>query len=148
MNGYDKSVFLADDDLDDCLLFEEALMELSSTVKLTTANDGIELMHILDKKVPPVPNVIFLDLNMPKKNGFECLTEIRAARKFKDIPVVILSTSSESDYINKVYDQGADYYLCKPNNFAKLKKAISMVLDINWKNHTAQPSREQFLIVV
>ena len=67
------SVYLADDDADDRLLFEEALLEVSGNVMLTIAKNGEQLMGILNTKTPPPPHLIFLDLNMPLKNGFECL---------------------------------------------------------------------------
>ncbi len=143
---YEKTVFLADDDIDDCFLFEDALSEVSTHTKLTTANDGIELMNILEKTVPPQPDVIFLDLNMPRKNGFECLIELKSINRFKDIPVVIFSTSSETGFIDKVYENGADYYLCKPGSFQHLKSAISKVLSIDWEAHKKQPSRDEFLL--
>ncbi len=146
MIGYDKYVFLADDDIDDCFLFEDALSEVSIQTRLSTANDGIELMNLLENAVPPPPDVIFLDLNMPRKNGFECLVELKSTNKFKDIPVVIFSTSCEEGFIDKVYANGADYYLCKPGSFQSLKTAISKVLSIDWKGHTAQPARDQFLL--
>src|SRR5688500_8306614 len=112
--GAEKSIFLADDDADDCTLFKDALKEVCAGTKLTTASDGEELMDILIETVPPPPDVIFIDLNMPRKNGFECLEEIKHSQKLKNIPVVIFSTSSQQDTINKVYDQGAHYYICKP----------------------------------
>lgn len=143
-----KSIFLADDDADDCLLFEDALREVSQQIKLTTANDGIELMDILDQKVPPPPDVIFLDLNMPRKNGFECLTEIKHTEKLKNIPVVIFSTSSQPETINRVYEQGATYYVCKPGSFSKLKSIIQKVLDIDWNQHKTPRSKENFLITL
>ena len=68
-----KTIFLADDDADDCMLFEDALREVSTSTELTTANDGVELINLMETTVPPPPDVIFLDLNMPRKNGFECL---------------------------------------------------------------------------
>ncbi|AEI50923.1 response regulator [Runella slithyformis] len=143
-----KSIFLADDDADDCLLFEDALREVSQQIKLTTANDGIELMDILDRKVPPPPDVIFLDLNMPRKNGFECLIEIKHTDKLKNIPVVIFSTSSQPETINRVYEQGANYYVCKPGSFSKLKLVIQKVLDIDWNQHKPPRNKENFLITL
>lgn len=143
-----KSIFLADDDADDCLLFEDALREVSHQIKLTTANDGIELMDILDSTVPPPPDVIFLDLNMPRKNGFECLTEIKHTEKLKNIPVVIFSTSSQPEAINRVYEQGANYYVCKPGSFSKLKLVIEKVLNIDWNQHKSPRNKENFLITL
>ena len=86
MSGNERYIFLADDDVDDCSLFEDALREVSKETKLTTANDGKELMTKLEDIIPPPPDVIFLDLNMPLMNGYECLAEIRATQKYKNIP--------------------------------------------------------------
>lgn len=126
------SIFLADDDEDDCILFEDALKEVSVEVDLTVINDGEELMRTLNNQVPPHPQIIFLDLNMPRKNGFECLQEIKQSDKLKDIPIVILSTSNQQESINKAYLEGANHYICKPGTFLMLKKTIHKVLSINW----------------
>jgi len=146
MNEFNMFIFLADDDVDDCIMFENALREISAETRLTTARNGEELMTILDKTVPPPPSVIFLDLNMPRKNGFECLVEIKVDSKFKNIPVVIFSTSAEGKLMNECYEKGADYYIQKPNSNQKLKDAIFKVLSINWENHTTQPSRDKFAL--
>ena len=146
MSNLIKCVFLADDETDDRALFEDALREISIETSLTTTKNGEELMTILDTTIPPPPHIIFLDLNMPRKNGFECLAEIRAADKLKNIPVVFFSTSSDNASVDKVYEQGADYYIHKPDSFPKLIDAISKILAINWEIHTTQPSREEFLL--
>lgn len=143
-----KLIFLADDDEDDCLLFGDALREVNAHTCLTTAADGFQLMSILHETVPPPPDVIFLDLNMPRKNGFECLAEIKQVQKLKDIPVIIYSTSAQQKDIEKVYEQGARYYLCKPDSFEELKKAITKVLSIDWRQQTAQPGIDGFCIAV
>ena len=139
-------VFLADDDADDRLLFEEALREIYSDVKLTTAKNGEQLMGILDKTTPPPPHLIFLDLNMPLLNGFECLEQIRKNNKYKNIPVVICSTSSQKEAIDQVYKKGADYYLCKPDSFQQLKKLLHTVCSIDHLKQTSRRSREEFFI--
>src|SRR5260370_41495939 len=119
-----KNIFLADDDDDDCLVFEEALKELNVKTELTIIKDGVELMTVLDNTVPPPPYVVFLDLNMPRKNGMQCLAEIRDIQKLKNIPVVIFSTSDHPGTIEKTYILGATYFICKPRSFDLLKKAI------------------------
>ena len=141
-----KHIFLADDDADDCLLFEDALREVCIDSQLTTVNDGQQLMQILDQVVPPPPDVIFLDLNMPRKNGFECLHEIKQVAKLKNIPIIIFSTSAQPETINKVYEEGAYHYICKPGTFQLLKKVIKEVLSINWTQQPPQPSKENFLL--
>ena len=134
-----KSIYLADDDADDCMLFEDALKEICVSTELTTANDGVELMTLMESSVPPAPDIIFLDLNMPRKNGFECLELIRKTKKWKDIPIVIFSTTGQEEMIKKVYEQGASYFVQKPGSFAKLKQIISQILDIDWSNYNWKP---------
>ena len=142
--GARKYIFLADDDEDDCLLFEDALREVSASTELTMANDGVELMTILGTLVPPPPDVIFLDLNMPRKNGFECLTEIRNSQSLKDIPVVIFSTAGEEEAIDRLYEQGANYFIKKPGSFSKLKMAIQQILAIDWAKNSFKTFKENF----
>lgn len=131
-----KRIFLADDDLDDCLLFEEALREVCTQSSLTTANDGIELMQALESDI--LPDLIFLDLNMPRKNGFECLSEIREKSLFKNVPIIIFSTTAQPEAVYHVYEKGANYFVCKPNTFQLLKNTIHHVLDINWPERYLQ----------
>ncbi|PWJ57451.1 response regulator receiver domain-containing protein [Dyadobacter jejuensis] len=134
-----KLIFLADDDLDDCVLFQDALMEISTESVLTTANDGIELIRLLEMVPERNPDVIFLDLNMPKRNGFECLQQIKNSQCWRDIPVVIFSTTGQQEMIHKVYETGANYFIRKPGSFPKLKQAIQEVLSIDWKTYRWQP---------
>lgn len=122
-------LLLADDDQDDCLLFTEAIEELEISTELQIVNDGDELMNELSKN--SIPSILFLDLNMPKKNGFECLKEIRQNPKFEQLPVIVISTSFDINIIDQLKDGGAQHYICKPNNFDKLKAVISAGLEIN-----------------
>ncbi|HTF18488.1 MAG TPA: response regulator [Chryseolinea sp.] len=141
------SVFLADDDDDDCVLFQDAMNEVARDHELVIAYDGQELLEVLEARVPPEPRVIFIDLNMPRKNGIECLQEIKRMEKLKDIPVVILSTSSQADSIETAYAHGADRYVTKPGTYAMLKKTIVTVLAIDWNN--ARPiSFDQFILSI
>ncbi len=142
------NVFLSDDDEDDCQLFLEAMEELYFEVSLTITNNGVKLMEVLEETVPPAPELIFLDLNMPRKNGFECLDEIRKNPKLQSIPVVILSTSSNNDVIDRTFEQGANYFICKPASFLKLKKALEHVLSFDLQQLKSHPKREQFVIDV
>lgn len=146
LNIKSKSIFLADDDDDDCIIFEDALNELNSEAFLTIANDGVELLNTLNETVPPPPYVIFLDLNMPRKNGFESLKEIRQINKLKEIPVVILSTSSSIEIIDKTFDLGANYYICKPTSYPLLTKMIKKVLSLPLEQLNEQPPRHEFVL--
>src|SRR6185436_20323710 len=114
-------LLLADDDMDDIVFFKEALEELPFASKLTTVNDGVELMQFLTGELIELPDMLFLDLNMPRKTGYECLREIKSNDKLKHLPVIIISTSFEHDIARSLYKNGADFYLCKPGDFSMLK---------------------------
>jgi CheY-like chemotaxis protein len=130
MNAKQVNILLADDDADDCFFFEKALREISIATQLTTVNDGERLMDYLSKNSEHLPNVLFLDLNMPRKSGFECLTEITENSKLKDLYVVMFSTSYtldrnyEQSMIDVLYRMGARDYIRKPGDFSKLKELI------------------------
>jgi CheY-like chemotaxis protein len=143
-----KIIFLADDDPDDRMFFEDALKEITIPTHLTVSNHGLELMSNLETVAePPPPHVVFLDLNMPFKNGFECLREIRNTPKLKDIPVVIFSTTASDDAVNKTYEQGANYFICKPRSFQLLVKAIKTILTLDmWQ--APQPPKEKFVLSI
>ncbi len=141
-----KNIFLADDDADDRMFFEDALKKVAISTQLTVSNDGLELMNNLETIMePPPPDVIFLDLNMPRKNGFQCLEEIKNIHKLKDIPIVIFSTTTNEDAVNKTYQHGANHYICKPHSFELLVKAIETVLKLEmWQK--PQPPKEKFVL--
>ena len=140
------NICLADDDEDDRLFFTDAFDELKINTKVSTFNDGVELMNYLNNDDSILPNVLFLDLNMPKKNGVECLLEIKQNEKLNDIAISIYSTSSSEEHIEETFVNGANIYIKKPNDFEKLKKILSEVVTINWQYHTSGLNKENFLM--
>lgn len=146
MNFYPINVLLADDDCDDCLLFKEALDELPISTTLTTVNNGAELMEFLTKKIVALPDVLFLDLNMPRKNGFECLTELKQQEKFNNLPVIIYSTSFDHEIINLLYKKGATFYIRKPAEFSTLKQIIHTAIKQAMDTFSLQPGKEKFIL--
>lgn len=139
-------IILADDDEDDRLFFTDAFSELKINTKVETFNDGVELMEYLNSDDAILPHVLFLDLNMPKKNGIECLHEIKSNKKFDDIAIAIYSTSSSEDHIEETFVSGANIYIKKPNDFNVLKKILSEVVAINWQYFTSNLNKENFLL--
>lgn len=139
-------ITLADDDVDDRLFFEDAFDELKINTSVSTCNDGVELMEYLTNPETILPNILFLDLNMPRKNGFECLLEIRADKKFDDIAIAIYSTSSSEDDIENTFVHGANIYIKKPSDFNTLKKVLSEVVTLNWQYHTSGLNKDNFLL--
>jgi CheY-like chemotaxis protein len=130
MNTTHIRVLLADDDTDDCDLFKDALEELPVSASLSIVYDGEQLIRRLTDNPAFLPDVIFLDLNMPRKNGLECLTEIMLNNVLKHVPVIILSTSIDIDSIQLLHAKGALYCIRKPNDFGKLKELIQHVLSV------------------
>ena len=122
------NVVLADDDNDDCLFFKEALDDLKLPVQLTIVHDGEELMNYLSENSKNLPDILFLDLSMPRKNGLECLSEIKQNKDLKDLSLVMLSTSNSKDTITTVFRIGANIYIHKPGDFEQLKQVINHAL--------------------
>lgn len=147
MKAASFNLLLADDDTDDRMFFEEALEELPISTSLKMVNDGERLMELLTAKPEPFPDILFLDLNMPRKTGIECLTEIKRNENLKTLPVIIYSTSLDPEIVNMLYEQGAHRYIRKPGEFTKLKKVILEALTITGPN-LPKPSKENFVIMV
>lgn len=139
-------ITLADDDEDDRLFFTDAFSELKINTKVNTFNDGVELMDYLHNPESVLPNILFLDLNMPRKNGVECLLEIKQNDRFNDIAIAIYSTSSSDEHIEETFVNGANIYIKKPNDFNTLKKILSEVITLNWQYHTSGLNKDNFLL--
>jgi CheY-like chemotaxis protein len=127
-----NNVLLAEDDEDDVHLFKTVLAELNQDILVTVAADGNLLMAFL-KQATTLPEMIFLDLNMPFKNGFECLREIRGNEKWNSIQIFVLSTSSQPQHIEDAYKGGADLYLSKPTSYTQFKNMVEKCLVNNWE---------------
>ena len=139
------NIALADDDEDDRLIFEEAITELAIRTKLSLFKNGQELMDYLNLPNIVLPNLIFLDLNMPIKNGMQCLKEIRQNPGLKNLAVAIYSTSSSEKDIEETFVNGANIYINKPTNFSNLRNVIEKVLQLNWQYQTSNLNRNTFL---
>jgi CheY-like chemotaxis protein len=136
------TIFYTDDDRDDREFFVDAARDVSADLKVITQPNGDELLRQL-KNPPPYPTIIFLDLNMPIKNGYVVLKEIKQSAHLKDLPVVIFSTSSDSEAIDTTRQLGANLYITKPSNFSLLREVIKYSPSINWA--TFAPSEHEFV---
>jgi CheY-like chemotaxis protein len=139
-----KIIYHADDDEDDRLLFIDALDELNLPVKVHQVEDGQTLLDVLFRKAGQLPEIVFLDINMPGKNGFECLEELRAgAGQLSGVKVVMLSTSGNPENINRSFELGADLYAIKPSTFQGFKTLLQDIITLDW---TSFKNRQNFLL--
>ena len=127
-------ILLADDDREDREIFISAVEEVSPNINISTAKNGQELMKILLNPDNALPDILFLDLNMPFKSGHECLQEIRSDNRLKKLPVIIYSTSSNREYIDQTYKGGANYYFPKPDSLRDLKLITQKLFSLDWDN--------------
>lgn len=141
-------VLLADDDESDRSNFTEALDESRIKTVVHAVKDGVELMELLSNDNSPVPQILFLDLNMPRKNGLSCLKEIRSMARLKDVAVAIYSTSSYEKDIEETFHHGANVYIKKPTDFDTLKKVLHKVLSAAYVYREPPFSIENFLLKI
>ena len=132
MKSY-KNFFIADDDPDDQQLFIEGLHEVDELCVCVTAFDGLEGLSKLFSPKVYIPDIIFLDLNMPRMNGKECLAEIKKNTLLKEVPVIIYSTSADKKDMIEAMQLGAVFFLQKPNRFEELSLALKHIISYDWK---------------
>jgi CheY-like chemotaxis protein len=141
------NILLADDDIDDCIFFKKVLDEMELFIHLAIVNDGEQLMKYLFENPEYLPDILFLDLNMPRKNGFECLCEIKENELTKDISVVMFSTSYpvnpdyENDMINRLLQIGAFQFVRKSHDLEQIKATLQKMITIGIEKKMQKKNR-------
>ena len=141
-------ILFADDDEGDPLLFTEAFLELKIKTIVETVNDGEELMQWFNEKQKHFPHLLFLDLNMPRKSGLECLKEIRSNEKLKNIPVAICSTSDNEKDVEETFRNWANVYITKPSAFNILKQVLEKAVMAAYQYQQVGMKKENFLFKI
>jgi two-component system response regulator len=138
---------MVDDDEDDCLLVEAALYQAYLKCDFHCVRDGLEILDYLNRRGlyqdpgrAPRPDIILLDLNLPRMNGREVLQKLKSDERFRSIPVIILTTSGQEEDIAFCYDAGANTYIIKEASFAGLSAALKVVKDY-WLDTATLPPR-------
>ena len=126
------NIYLADDDLDDVGFFKEAVKQVCPSCSLTTSKNGKEMIDSMLSAKKFLPQIVFLDINMPVMNGLECLKIIRANPRFNSVPVIMLTTSSSQIAVEVAYKLGANLFIKKPMDFKDLKNIIRLVISADW----------------
>ena len=143
--NFPMTIFLAEDDEDDSILFLEVVRELHPDITVKVSQDGQQLLDDLRRSQMEQPEILFLDINMPLKNGFECLKEIKDSGIYRGMKIIMFSTSSSTMHIEISYKLGADFYAVKPGSFQHLKEMLAGILAIDWK--AALRNKKNFLLV-
>lgn len=149
MDSIKRTVLLmADDDADDCFLMKEAVREVFRSENFFCVPNGLELIDYLLRKGAyadagqfPLPDLVFLDLNMPLKDGMETLKEIKDHPELRAIPILIFSTSDDREQIHLCYQLGANSYITKPMSFEELIKAVKCLAEY-WFSVAQLPASE------
>ena len=135
---------MADDDRDDYLILKEAAEKAGTALKVSYAGNWLELWRFILKTLP---DVLFLDMNMPVRDGIECLQLIRKEKKYDKIPILIYSTSVSQADIDKAYQNGANYFIVKPNAIDDITNIIKRLISMGKDALLSVPSREEFVIL-
>ncbi|HDZ04965.1 hypothetical protein LCGC14_0348270 [marine sediment metagenome] len=141
-------ILLVDDDEDDRQFFADALEGIELNTELRQLENGKSCMEYLLGNTENTPDLVFLDLNMPIMNGFECLEAIRRTPHLKGLLVAIYSTSSAERDIEETFEKGANIYIKKPSSFSELKKSLKQVVKMNWAYHLNDFKKENFLLKI
>ncbi len=137
-------VMLADDSPDEHFLFIHTVKGIDKSISVATAMNGEDLLDKLGK-AQELPDLIFLDINMPLKNGKESLSDIRKDKRLCDVPVVIYSTSDEKSDIEETFALGADMYLKKPQDFLELEDILKAVLNLYRTKGFSRGDRSKYI---
>lgn len=132
-----RTILLVDDDPDDREMFGEALQIVDGTVEYLAVEDGVEALRLLRTEKERLPDIIFLDLNMPRMDGKQCLAEIRKTDHLQRIPVIIYTTSKHPKDIEETKQLGANCFITKPFHFDEICKSITYVLERDWQHEEA-----------
>jgi DNA-binding response OmpR family regulator len=126
-----RSVVLAEDSLAHCFFFNKALKEVAPQIKFSAVHDGDKLMELLESYLP---DLLFLDLGMPCKNGVQCIKEIREQRAYSLMPIIVFSVTVDDQAIQSAFGYGANLYIVKPGEFTLLKSLLERVLSLDWSD--------------
>ncbi len=141
MNSKVKTIWMVDDDADDREIFQEIIENLDCEYNFHGFNNGSSAIARLDDEVP---DILFLDLNMPPLDGYQTLEKIREHTKFNEIPRIIIFTTSISDFDqNQTFEMGASMFLTKFADYNKVRETLKQILDIDWESR--EITRETFI---
>ena len=124
-----NSIVLAEDNLEHCFFFRKAVKEVAPQILYTQVHDGDRLINLLESYLP---DLLFLDLDMPCKNGVQCIKEIRENRAYRSMPIIVFTISHQYNTIQTTYACGANLYMIKPDEYGLLVRSLRQILTMDW----------------
>jgi CheY-like chemotaxis protein len=143
MDKPEKSVLIAEDDDEDFFIFSFAVNETKVAVALDRAENGDVLMKKLRNKIP---DLLFLDIQMPCKDGRQCIREIRADKRYDDMPVIVYSSFDDMHNIDHCFREGANLYIVKPTYFADFVESLRLLLAMDRRSAMYYPAKSDFVL--
>lgn len=137
-------ILLADDDKDEFYILQEAAKRAPHNLKISYAANWLELLRSILKTLP---DMLFLDLYMPVKNGIECLQQLRQDKKYDEVPIIIYSTATSKSDIDRAYKNGANYFVVKPDAIEDISGIIKKICSFDKEILLSVPPREEFVIL-
>jgi CheY-like chemotaxis protein len=124
--GTDRLVLVVDDNEDDRMFVRDALRQVAPEVLVAELGDGVELLEYLRDRTRPFPDLVLLDLQMPRKDGLETLAEIRLDSSLRHVPVIaVFTTATDQEFVRRAYSSGANAYVGKPSTMAGLRDIMA-----------------------
>ncbi len=138
-----QDVLIADDDNDDFDILSDLIKNLELNVVVSRADNGDVLMRLIDTKIP---DLLFLDLILPYKNGRDCIREIRSDRKFDSLPIIVYTSLRDMESIEFCYRWGTNLFVHKPHVYTDIGEIVKRIFSINWKKIRYYPTRSEFVL--
>lgn len=138
-----NDVLLAEDDNDDVIVFELAMKQANIPADIRVAKDGDKLFTMLKQLIP---DILFLDIHMPCKDGISCIIEIRRNKDYDHLPVIMYTSHTTDKYIEDSYRNGANMYLMKSKTVQELSANLKRIFSVDWKRNMYFPPKQNYVL--
>lgn len=136
-------VLMAEGDKDDFDILADAIEKVPVKVMLTRAENGDVLMKLIHDKIP---DLLFLDIILPCRDGRDCIREIRSDKKFDNLPIIVYTSIKDLDAIEFCYRWGTNLFVHKPQTYSEIADIVRKIFSVNWKKMQYYPSRNEFVL--
>ena len=137
------NVVMAEDDNDDFEILADAISKVPVKILLSRAEDGVVLMKLIHEKIP---DLLFLDIILPQRDGRDCIREIRSDKKFDGLPIIVYTSLKDLETVEFCYRWGTNIYVHKPQSYSDIAEIVRKIFSINWKKLQYYPSRSEFVL--